>query len=96
MCLIRVNWCGLRIFAGYFIIKVTGHKIEKKKAEVDISLSYGSPSVKILKIISEQKIFLVVMGSQGRGFVKELFLGSVSNNIVRHAKASVLLIPAKR
>ena len=65
-------------------------------AEVDISLSYGSPSVKILKIISEQKIFLVVMGSQGRGFVKELFLGSVSNNIVRHAKASVLLIPAKR
>jgi nucleotide-binding universal stress UspA family protein len=65
-------------------------------AEVDISLLYGSPSVTILRMISEQKIPLVVMGSQGRGFVKELFLGSVSNNIVRHATASVLLIPAKR
>jgi nucleotide-binding universal stress UspA family protein len=79
--------------------RLEGMKKELQDAgatEVDISLLYGSPAVTILKMISEQKIPLVVMGSQGRGFVKELFLGSVSNNIVRHATASVLLIPAKR
>jgi len=36
------------------------------------------------------------MGSQGRGFIKEVFLGSVSNNVARHSAASVLLIPAVR
>jgi len=69
---------------------------EKAIAEVDTFLTYGSPAVEILKLIRERNIQLVVMGSQGRGFVKELFLGSVSNNVARHSLASVLLIPAKR
>lgn len=63
--------------------------------EVEIALTYGKPSIEILKIIHEQNVKLVVMGSQGRGYVKELFLGSVSHEITRHSDASVLLIPAK-
>jgi nucleotide-binding universal stress UspA family protein len=66
------------------------------EVKVDIKLCCGSPSVEILKIIREQQISLVVMGSQGRGFIKEVYLGSVSNNIARHSPAAVLLIPAKR
>jgi nucleotide-binding universal stress UspA family protein len=79
--------------------RLEGMKKELQKignAEIDICLLCGSPSVELLKMIREQKIPLVVMGSQGRGFVKELYLGSVSNNIARHSSASVLLIPAKR
>lgn len=64
--------------------------------EVDTELFYGSPARDILAVIEDRNVQLVVMGSQGRGYVKELFLGSVSHNIARHAKASVLLIPAKR
>jgi nucleotide-binding universal stress UspA family protein len=64
--------------------------------EIDIQLLCGSPAVEIMKCIDAKKIPLVVMGSQGRGFVKEVYLGSVSNNLTRHASASVLLIPAKR
>jgi len=37
-----------------------------------------------------------VMGSQGRGFVSESFLGSVSHQVARRSPAPVLLIPAKR
>jgi nucleotide-binding universal stress UspA family protein len=66
------------------------------EVEVNIKLCYGTPSVEILKIVREQTISLVIMGSQGRGFVKEIYLGSVSNNIARHSPAAVLLIPAKR
>lgn len=69
---------------------------KKAEVEVDTFLSYGSPAIEILKLIREQNAQLVVMGSQGRGFVKELFLGSVSNNVARNSVASVLLIPAKR
>jgi nucleotide-binding universal stress UspA family protein len=49
-----------------------------------------------LKTIQELSVSLVVMGSQGRGFVPELFLGSVSHNVARHGDASVLLIPSKK
>lgn len=64
--------------------------------EVNVQLLYGSPAVEILRLINEQEVTLTVMGSQGRGFVKEFFLGSVSHNIARHSSSSVLLIPALR
>ncbi|MFW6129032.1 MAG: universal stress protein [Candidatus Aminicenantaceae bacterium] len=37
----------------------------------------------------EIKYTMIVMGSQGRGFIKEIFLGSVSNNVLRHATIPV-------
>jgi len=63
--------------------------------EVDTVLFYGSPSRDLLEAIEDRQVQLTVMGSQGRGYVKELFVGSVSHNIARHAKSSVLLIPPK-
>ncbi len=65
-------------------------------AEVEVVIKFGHPSVEILNYIKEHNIQLVVMGSQGKGFVKDLFLGGVTHNIVRHATASALLIPSKR
>lgn len=64
--------------------------------EVDIQIRYGAPTSEIIKRVAEENIPLIVMGTQGRGFIKEIFLGSVSHNIVRHASASVLLIPGNR
>ncbi|KNZ41642.1 universal stress protein [Acetobacterium bakii] len=66
------------------------------KIEVDMRISFGSPTSEILSFIDAEKIPLVVMGTQGRGYIKEVFLGSVSHNISRHASASVLLIPGHR
>ncbi len=64
--------------------------------EVNIELLYGSPASELLTLIKALNISLVVMGSQGRGFIRELYLGSLSHNIARHSSASVLLIPADR
>lgn len=69
---------------------------KKGKAEIETLIRYGMPADEIFKLIQERNPQLVVMGSQGRGFVKEIFLGSVSHDIARHSTASVLLIPAKR
>ncbi len=62
--------------------------------EVDTVITYGNASREIIDIAESRSVQLIVMGSQGRGYVKELFIGSVSHNIARRAPASVLLIPA--
>ena len=76
--------------------QIKGELKQIRDIEVDTKLIYGSPSAELIKMISEQKIPLVVMGNQGRGYIKDIFLGSVSSNIARHSSASVLLIPAPR
>ena len=63
---------------------------------VDIELAYGSPFREIMRMIIGKKISLVVMGSQGRGYIEEIFLGSVSHNVARHSVVPVLLVPAQR
>jgi len=70
--------------------------LEKGCPEVQTVLKYGSPSAEILKSARELSAEMVMMGSQGRGFVNEFFLGSVSHNIARQSPVHVLLIPAKR
>ena len=69
---------------------------DKGNIEVDIVVKYGSPAVEIINTVEELGIPLVVMGSQGRGYVKEFFLGSVSSKVARKAPCSILLIPTKR
>lgn len=64
--------------------------------QVDIQLPYGHPTAEILKELSAKDYSLIIMGSQGRGFIKEVFLGSISHHIAREAKTSVLLVPALR
>ncbi len=53
----------------------------------------GHPLPGILKVLQSQDISLIVMGTQGKGFIKELFLGSVAHNVSRLALCPVLLIP---
>jgi nucleotide-binding universal stress UspA family protein len=45
----------------------------------------GRPLPAILKVLQSQDISLIVMGTQGKGFIKELFLGSVAHNVSRLA-----------
>ena len=53
----------------------------------------GHPIPAILQVLESQDISLIVMGTQGKGFIKEIFLGSVAHNVSRLATCPVLLIP---
>jgi len=70
--------------------------VEKGAKETKIILPYGSTISEIVKESQQDNHSLIVMGSQGRGFIKEVFLGSVSHQVVRLASLPVLLIPAIR
>jgi len=60
---------------------------------VDPVFDPGHPLPAILQVLESQDISLIVMGTQGKGFIKEIFLGSVAHNVSRLAPCPVLLIP---
>ena len=66
--------------------------LDKGAEDVEIKIVYGLPAREIIQE-SKDDYSLVVMGSQGRGFFPEIFLGSVSHNVVRNSDVSVLLVP---
>ena len=61
---------------------------------VEPLIAYGFPAPTILE--QAERHSLVVMGSQGRGFVKGEFLGSVSQKVLRRAPTPVLVVPPVR
>ena len=63
--------------------------------EIATLVRLGSPAIEIVNLVREMNVQLIVMGSQGRGLVEELFIGSVSNVVARRSDASVLLIPSR-
>jgi len=60
---------------------------------VDARLAPGHPISVILELLQAGDISLIVLGTQGRGFIAEIFLGSVAHNITRVAPCPILLIP---
>ena len=54
----------------------------------------GDTGYNIVKLAHDkkQKVGLVVIGSRGRGAIKEIFLGSVSNYVIHASKIPVLLV----
>ena len=69
---------------------------QRGNADVRIELPYGHPIQEILRYAQQGDENLIVMGSQGRGFLAQVFLGSVSHQVVRGAPVPVLLVPALR
>ena len=63
---------------------------------VTTEIPYGSPTKLILERARTNGFSLIVMGSQGRGFIEEVFMGSVANNVARHAPLPALFVPAVR
>ncbi len=60
---------------------------------VSCSVKSGPPAEQILKVLrSRSSPELVVVGTQGRKGVKRLFLGSVAEEVVRHARRPVMVI----
>ena len=69
---------------------------DKTDAEIRILVRHGSPSLQILEMANNVGATMIIIGSQGRGYVQDLFLGGVSMQVIRKAHIPVLTIPAKR
>ncbi|SFK98248.1 Nucleotide-binding universal stress protein, UspA family [Paenibacillus sp. 1_12] len=57
-----------------------------------IEIRQGSPAQTILDYAEEVSADLIVIGSRGLNAISEFILGSVSHNVVQHAKIPVLVV----
>jgi nucleotide-binding universal stress UspA family protein len=64
----------------------------KGAEEVEIKFLHGKAANEIVKE-SKNGYSLIVMGSQGKGFLHEIFVGSVSKKVAKETDVSILLIP---
>ena len=77
--------------------RVLAHARRKaKKARPDLKISTkileGRPSEKIVETAEQGKFDIIIMGSQGLGRIKKIFLGSVSDRVADEASCPVLII----
>lgn len=55
----------------------------------------GKPQEMILQVADEWAANLIVIGTHGKTGLFHLLMGSVAENVVRHSKIPVLIVPAK-
>jgi nucleotide-binding universal stress UspA family protein len=53
----------------------------------------GYPVEEILKAADEEDCSMIVLGTHGKGFLKQTFLGSVARSVLDRAKRPVLIVP---
>ena len=70
--------------------------IEKDLKEADLAvkarIETGIPVREILRVEKEEDVSLVVIGSHGMSNLEEIFLGSISEKVIRKCKKPVLMI----
>jgi len=60
--------------------------------KVQVHLIQGKPYMEINRIVTEEDVSLIVMGSHGKGFTEVIFWGSVSQRVVEYSEKPVLVV----
>jgi nucleotide-binding universal stress UspA family protein len=60
--------------------------------KVRLRIETGMPVREILKVEDEEDVSVTVIGSHGRSNLEEIFLGSVSEKVIRKSKQPVFVI----
>lgn len=60
--------------------------------DIDYSIRKGKPGEEIVKFARENKIDMIVMGTQGRTALADVFVGSSTRTVVNRAKCPVLVV----
>ncbi len=74
------------------ITKTAKAMCTKKDVKFVHKLEFGEEGRKIVSFAKKNNFDLIVLGSRGRGKMKEIFLGSTSNYVVHKSKIPVLIV----
>lgn len=85
-------------YTGEFI-KGTHEKLEEWKQrvtdagqKVSVHMKLGNAYTKISETITQEKASWIIMGSKGASGLKEIFIGSNAERMIRHANCPVIVI----
>jgi nucleotide-binding universal stress UspA family protein len=73
-------------------LKVVKKELVEAGLTVRLRVETGMPVREILRVEDEEKVSVTVIGSHGRSNLEEIFLGSVSEKVIRKSKQPVLVI----
>ena len=59
---------------------------------IKLKVKAGKPFTEIMMTAADEKVSIIVVGSHGRSNIEEMLMGSVSENVIRHAKVPLLVI----
>jgi nucleotide-binding universal stress UspA family protein len=80
--------------AEAYVAEVAG-RLRDAGIPIHTAVRYGEPAEEILGHIGENAVDLVAMSTHGRSGLSRLVLGSVAEQVVRHATVPVLLMRAR-
>jgi nucleotide-binding universal stress UspA family protein len=66
-------------------------RLRERGIEAELIEPYGDPAGTIEKIAAERSYDTIVMGSRGQGSLARFFGGSVSEHVVTHSAATVIV-----
>ena len=67
-------------------------RVSKAGQKVSVHMKYGNAFSNISKMIAEEEASWIIMGSKGASGLKEIFIGSNAERMVRFAKCPVFII----
>jgi nucleotide-binding universal stress UspA family protein len=76
-----------------FIQKEVGGEFEPGRRVEKIDVCQGFPVEEILKKSGEYGCDLIVMGTHGKGIIKNTFLGSTARRLLRRVRKPVYIVP---
>ena len=66
----------------------------KEGVPLQVKVAVGRPAAEILRVAGEETVELIVMGTHGRTGLRHLLLGSVAEEVSRHAPCPVFTVRA--
>jgi nucleotide-binding universal stress UspA family protein len=75
------------------LLQKGGARINRMR--VGAAVDFGSPSERILALAEELQADLIVIGTHGRKGIQRVVVGSVAENVLRHAHCSVWVVRQK-
>lgn len=70
-------------------------RCEKKGLKAKIVVRVGIPFVEIAGVAKKEKVSMILMGSHGKSLVKQMLLGSTSDNVLRYSPVPLLIVRLK-
>jgi len=78
--------------SGKKILAEAEQKVKSETIEVETQLAEGNAAEIIVEKSKEGKFDLIVMGARGLSTIKKLFIGSVSEGVIKNALCPVLIV----
>ena len=77
---------------GEGVIRKAEQHAKGKGVDYECKMTQGVPADEIIRLATEQRVDLVVVGSRGLNEVRSFLFGSVSDRVCHHVKCPALIV----